>query len=168
MTTFKSRKAFLPLIAFSVLILFYAVFPECVFAETGKWTVASKKFSYARGQSKTAVSDSTAELLSADIMEKMSRSLKRNVMPDELSERTLYKLRTERQSLYLQLSSEYKKRDALFLNDYSEAKLKSSIKDQEKKIQEIQKKIDANLLSAKNEALETEKKSYNSGRNCFL
>ena len=86
-----------------------------------------------------------AEMLPSAILENLNRSIQRNVMPDEQLERSLYKLRTERQSLYLQLSSEYKKRDALVLSNYSDSDLKAALKTEEKKIQEIQDKIDANL-----------------------
>lgn len=93
-------------------------------------------------------------MLPSAILENLNRSLQRNVMPDEQLERNLYKLRTERQSLYLQLSSEYKKRDALVLEHYSDSKLKSAIKTEEKKIKEIQDKIDANLKDLKDQTEE--------------
>ena len=66
-------------------------------------------------------------------------------------DRTKYKLRTERQSLFLQLSSEYKTRDSLGLSNYSDFSLNSALKEEEKKIQSIQKKIDDNLKSLKEE-----------------
>ncbi len=94
-------------------------------------------------------------MLPAAILENLNRSLQRNVMPDEQLDRTLYKLRSERQSLYLQLSSEYKKRDALVIENYSDSKLKSAIKNEEKKIQEIQDKIDKNLQELKEQTEET-------------
>ena len=66
------------------------------------WTVAADKFKYSRGQNEDTVTASIAETLPAEILEKLSQSIKRNVMPDEQYDRTLYKLKTERQSLYLQ------------------------------------------------------------------
>ena len=126
-----------------------------LFCESGKWTIAAQKFTYARGQTEGAVQSGMAEMLPSSILENLNRSLERNVMPDEQLERTLYKLRTDRQSLYLQLSSEYKKRDSLVLSNYSEAQLKSSLKSEEKKIKEIQDKIDANLEELKNQREET-------------
>lgn len=136
----------------SLIFLFYSIYP--LFGETGKWVIAAQKFQYTRGQSEGAVQSGVSEMLPSAILENLNRSLQRNVMPDEQLERNLYKLRTERQSLYLQLSSEYKKRDALVLEHYSDSKLKSAIKTEEKKIQEIQDKIDANLKELKEQTEE--------------
>lgn len=136
----------------SMIFLFYSIYP--LFGETGKWVIAAQKFQYTRGQSEGAVQSGVSEMLPSAILENLNRSLQRNVMPDEQLERNLYKLRTERQSLYLQLSSEYKKRDALVLEHYSDSKLKSAIKTEEKKIQEIQDKIDANLKDLKEQTEE--------------
>jgi len=135
-----------------LIFLFYSIYP--LFGETGKWVIAAQKFQYTRGQSEGAVQLGVSEMLPSAILENLNRSLQRNVMPDEQLERNLYKLRTERQSLYLQLSSEYKKRDALVLEHYSDSKLKSAIKTEEKKIKEIQDKIDANLKELKEQTEE--------------
>lgn len=135
-----------------MIFLFYSIYP--LFGETGKWVIAAQKFQYTRGQSEGAVQSGVSEMLPSAILENLNRSLQRNVMPDEQLERNLYKLRTERQSLYLQLSSEYKKRDALVLEHYSDSKLKSAIKTEEKKIKEIQDKIDANLKDLKDQTEE--------------
>lgn len=136
----------------SLIFLFCSIYP--LFGETGKWVIAAQKFQYTRGQSEGAVQSGVSEMLPSAILENLNRSLQRNVMPDEQLERNLYKLRTERQSLYLQLSSEYKKRDALVLEHYSDSKLKSAIKTEEKKIKEIQDKIDANLKELKEQTEE--------------
>ena len=136
----------------SLIFLFCSIYP--LFGETGKWVIAAQKFQYTRGQSEGAVQSGVSEMLPSAILENLNRSLQRNVMPDEQLERNLYKLRTERQSLYLQLSSEYKKRDALVLEHYSDSKLKSAIKTEEKKIKEIQDKIDANLKELKDQTEE--------------
>ena len=87
-----------------------------LFCESGKWTIGAQKFTYTRGQKKGNVEDKIAQTLPSAILENLNRAMQRNVMPDEKLERTRYKLRLERQSLYLQLSSEYKKRDSLILN----------------------------------------------------
>ena len=129
-----------------------------LFGDTGKWVIAAQKFQYTRGQTEGAVQSGVSEMLPSAILENLNRSLQRNVMPDEQLERTLYKLRSERQSLYLQLSSEYKKRDALVIENYSDTKLKSAIKTEEKKIKEIQDKIDKNLKDLKEQNDETSRK----------
>ena len=128
-----------------------------LFCENGKWVIAAQKFVPDLAIASDVVNDKTAELIPADILEKIGYSAMRNVYPDERFERTKYKLRTERQSLFLQLSAEYKKRDALVLSNYSDMKLKSAIKESEKKIKDIQKKIDANLAEQKKASDENEK-----------
>ena len=140
----------------SMFFLCSSIYP--LFGETGKWVIAAQKFQYTRGQTEGAVQSGVSEMLPSAILENLNRSLQRNVMPDEQLERNLYKLRTERQSLYLQLSSEYKKRDALVIENYSDTKLKSAIKTEEKKIKEIQDKIDKNLKDLKEQTDETSRK----------
>ena len=108
----------------SLIFLSISIYP--LFGETGKWVIAAQKFQYTRGQSEGAVQSGVSEMLPSAILENLNRSLQRNVMPDEQLERTLYKLRSERQSLYLQLSSEYKKRDALVLENYTDSTLKAA------------------------------------------
>ena len=120
-----------------------------LFGEDGKWVIAAQKFIYARGQTKNAVTSNIEETIPINILEKISRSLERNIMPNERFERENYKLRTERQSLYLQLSSEYKKRDSLVLNNYSDMRMKSELKAEEKKIKQIQEKLEKNIAEQK-------------------
>lgn len=120
-----------------------------LFGEDGKWVIAAQKFIYARGQKKNAVTSNIEETIPINILEKISRSLERNIMPNERFERENYKLRTERQSLYLQLSSEYKKRDSLVLNNYSDMRMKSELKAEEKKIKQIQEKLEKNIAEQK-------------------
>ena len=129
-----------------------------LFCESGKWVIAAQKFEVNAGTENNTVNDKTGELLPSDILEKIGDSIIRNVFPDEQFERTKYKLRTELQSLFLQLSAEYKKRDSLVLANYSEYKLKAAIKESEKKIAELQKKINTNLESLKKASDENERK----------
>ena len=131
-----------------VFIFLWASFSP-LFGEDGKWVIAAQKFIYARGQTKNAVTSNIEETIPINILEKISRSLERNIMPNERFERENYKLRTERQSLYLQLSSEYKKRDSLVLNNYSDMRMKKKIKAEEKKIKQIQEKLEKNIAEQK-------------------
>ncbi len=148
---------------FSVLrgctfIFLFLFISQSAFSSGYVWTVAAEKFNYSRGQNEDSVTSSIAESLPLEILEKMSQSIKRNILPDEQYERASYKLRTERQSLYLQLSSEYKKRDSIVLNNYSQSKLEAEIKAQEKKIAEIEEKIQKNIESQKKELEDSELK----------
>lgn len=119
--------------------------PRIFPADDTTWTIAAQKFSLARGQKESAVFDSIAENLPAAILEKIARNQSRSVLPPESLERIRYDLRAERQSLFLQLSGEHKKRDSLFMGDYSQRRLEAKLKEADKKIAEIQKKISANL-----------------------
>ena len=131
-----------------ILVFFLSIFPLFSEDET-KWVIAAEKFSYAKGQKETALLKSLSENLPASILEKLSQNQFRSVLPSENLERTRFKLRKERQSLFLQLSSEYKKRDTLFMYDYSKWRLKRAIAEEEKKIKAIQKKIDENIAELK-------------------
>lgn len=127
--------------------------------ETEKnWVIAAEKFTMAKGQKSNSVTEGFTETIPVSIMEQLCKTIERNVLPDEKLERDKYKLRKDRQSLYLQLSSEYKKRDALVLNDYSDAMLKSKIKEENKAIKNIQDKIDSNLEEVKKLEADTERK----------
>ncbi len=116
--------------------------------------LGAEKFSLARGQKETSVSKSVSENLPSSIMEKLNDSQFRNVLPSEQLARTRNKLSTERKSLFLQLSSAYKKKDALFLNDYSNLKLKRKLREENKTIKSIEESLKTNLETLK-EAEET-------------
>ena len=108
-TKFKSIRQ----TVFSILF-FLTACAAPLYAENAKWIIAAQKFVPDKSLAQDAVNSKTAELIPADILEKIGSSAMRNVYPDERFERVKYKLRTERQSLFLQLSAEYKKRgDAL-------------------------------------------------------
>ena len=139
-------------------VLIFLFFSTAAVSESYVWTVGAEKFKYSKGQKEDAVTSSIAETIPSEILEKLSNSIKRNVMPDEQYERTAYKLRTERQSLYLQLTSEYKKRDSIVINTISDSKLKAGIKAEEKKIAEIEEKINKNIEKQKQELNETERR----------
>lgn len=140
-----------------IFLFFSFIFVSApLYSTEGIWVLGAEKFKYAKGQQENSVTSNTAEMLPSDILEKLNRALERNVMPDEQYDRGSYKLREERHSLYLQLAAEYKKRDAIVLNNYSSQKLKSEIKTEEKKISDIQKKIDDNLSELREQQQETE------------
>lgn len=146
-----------------LIFIYFLIFSICtVYAQTSTgnsdWIIAAEKFSLLKGQKSSSVTEGFRETVPVGIMEQLCKTIERNVLPDERFERQKYKLRKERQSLYLQLSSEYKKRDALVLGDYSEFTLKSKIKDEDKAIKAIQEKIDDNLKELKKLEAETEQK----------
>lgn len=132
-----SKKVFLVWII-SILISISA------FAEE-TWTIAAQKFTYAKGQKQSVVTDATAVMFSARILEKLNVSLYRTIPVDENLERLRFTSRKERSSLFLQLSSAIQKRDAVVLQNYSDKELKKKIAEEDKAIAEIREKIAQNI-----------------------
>ncbi len=128
------------------LFLTLLIFSSNVFAATtqSEWIIGAQKFSFTRNQT-GSVANGIAVMFPARILEKLSSNMYRNLYKDEKAERELYKLRQEKNSYFLQLSSEIKKRDSLFLDKYSKSELDRKIEAQNKKIQEIKTKLDDNL-----------------------
>lgn len=149
---FSCKKLFLYLIIFSLAL--QSMFSK----ENETWTVAAEKFTFSKGQIENNVTAGIAETLPKSILENLNQVLERNINIDEKLERTAYDLRTKRQSLYLQLSNEYKKRDVLFLT-YTDNKLKKELLNSEKEINKIKKQIDDNLSQFKKAESEMRKKA---------
>ena len=140
-----------------VFFIFFYVFLPAIFGdENAVWTIASQKFVFAKGQSDSSINRALAETIPISILEKLNKNLERNVMPDEIYSRKSKELLKSRQSLFLQLSSAYQKRDTLFLENISQKALEKKIKEEEKNIREIQKKIDDNLKEQAELSLKTE------------
>ena len=135
-------------------LLFFGLF--FVSAETGNWTLAAEPFLFSGrnpdGSSVQAIQKAIPSLILEQIAENLTR------MPRSLEklDRTLYGLKTERAALFLQLSAEVQKRDALVLGKYSSYQLKSKLKDSDRKIKEIRDKIAGNLKSAADEETKRE------------
>ena len=124
--------------------------------ELNTWTVAAEEFVFTKGQTDNSVTKGIGETVPKSILENLNRYFVRNIRPGEELERKRYDLRKKRQDLYLQLSSQYQKRDSLFLS-YSGKKLEKQKAEQNKKIAEIEKKINDNLEELK--SAEAEEKS---------
>lgn len=149
-----------------VFFLFFSVFLQNLFcAENAKWTIAAQKFDFAKGQNDSSINRALSETIPVSILEKLNKNLERNVLPDEVYSRKSKELLKSRQSLFLQLSSAYQKRDALFLENISQKALEKKIKEEEKKIKEIQKKIDDNLQEQNELILKTETQLEQINRN---
>ncbi len=125
--------------------IFILVFFCLDFAFADSWTLAARKFTFSQ---KGIDSTSTAKIstvLPKLILEQIAQKGIRTVSFQEQLDRELYTLQTERLSLILQLSKERKTRDAFVLSKDNPGDLKKNLKEQEKKIQEIETKIDENL-----------------------
>lgn len=141
-----------------ILVLFCAN-ALCEDSSDEAWILAAQKFEIEEYKEHSAALESAAAVIPKLILEQISLDTKRTVLRDERLSQKLDSLLTERLSLFLDLSKEVKSRDALVLNNYTMFEYQSALKAQEKKIDEVQKKIDANL-KAQEEAIfpETGKK----------
>lgn len=127
----------------AVILTFFILFSFNLFSEKN-WIIGAEQFVSTRGK-QTSVTDGITRMFPSRILEKLSTNLYRNVSEDEELYSKINSLKTERTSLFLQMSSEIKKRDSFVTGNYSEKELKKKIEEQSKKIAEIQNKIDENL-----------------------
>ena len=137
------RKFFIPLFVFCSLSQNFFGADNGNSASEKSWILAGRKFDVEGASSKAA--QSAASVLPKLILERISVDMIRSVMPDEKAARKNDALLTERLDLFLQLSKEIKARDALVLNNYNGVAFELALNDSQKKIKDIQDKIDANL-----------------------
>lgn len=133
----------------SVIILMCSICFAAEQSKTSKWVIAAEQFVSTQNKD-DSISNTLVSVIPIEILDKLGNSLYRTVSADESYERKTYNLKNERISLFLQLSNQIKKRDALFLENYSQKELKKHLEDEEKKIQEIKDKLEENLLEQKN------------------
>ena len=123
------------------------------------WTLAAVEFSFDSGKTRAESSLEAAKTLPQLILERISSGEIRKVPESEVLDRKLKTLQTERLSLYLQLSKENQTRDALVLSSSDSKKLRKLIKDEDEKIEEIERKIKENLENAEKETSAASEKS---------
>ncbi len=119
------------------------------------WVLAAQKYSFAQKGSRGLSMEQFATVLPQLILAQIAVEGTRVLPSQEVLDRKLDTLQTERLSLFLQLSKEYQTRDALVVNTLKPKKLEKDLAAAQKKIDEIQKKIDENL-----EKTEKEKADY--------
>lgn len=117
------------------------------FAEETQWTVGAVKFYYTQSIERNEYENHVLEAVPKLILEQLYGTRERNVPAREILDRQINSLLKERLSLFLELSKEEKVKDALVIKDLSEYQFNKQKNQQEKKIEEIQKKIDKNLES---------------------
>ncbi len=108
------------------------------------WVLASQEFKIKNKNIKESESQLT-KVLPQLILEQFSENGLRLISSEEELDRELYKLQTERLSLFLQLSKEEKSRDALVLSKATPSELKKALSEAGKKIEDIESKISENL-----------------------
>lgn len=113
-------------------------------AETDNWVLAAEKFTYSQKNVDLAIQAASTSLPSL-VLEQIAENLVRLPRAQEMQDSELYALKSERLSLFLQLSKEVKERDSVLLNNYSSSKLKYKLSAYDKKIAELNKKVKENL-----------------------
>ncbi len=114
-------------------------------ADSAAWTLAAEVFSFTQSSELSSAQQGISSLLPQLILEQISSSSVRMTSSQEMLDRKLSELQTERISLFLQLSKEVKTRDSLLLSESNSKKLQKALKTEEEKIKEIEEKIKENL-----------------------
>ncbi|MBQ0162387.1 MAG: hypothetical protein KBS84_04390 [Treponema sp.] len=130
------------LVIFIILISTSLSFAEDV---KDKWTIGAAEFTYSQDLKRGEYEKAVLKVLPELILEQLYGTEYRNVSDQEMIDRKLDVLLKERLSLFLELSKEVKTKNALVLKDISEYQFKKQNDIQDKKIKNIQKKIDDNL-----------------------
>ena len=138
-------------IILSIFLIFSAAYS---FVAAADWIVAAQKFELTRGQT-DSVSNALSTIIPSRILDNFGTKNFRTIHKTEQNDREIYDLKKSQNSLFLQLSSEIKKRDSLVLGNYSQKELAAKIAEEDKKIEEIQTKIKENVERRKE--LEAEK-----------
>lgn len=139
---------------FLFCIILFLYLSSNVFAED--WVLAAKRFEFTQSKKRDISEEELSALMPQLILEQISEGLIRKTSGREMMNRSLESYLVERQSLFLQLSKEYKKRDSLVLTTSSKKKLEKAIKKQQAVIKEIEDKIEENLNNT--EQIKTEYK----------
>lgn len=127
-------------------LLIYIFISFSLFSQSKKnWVFAAEAFETESYTANSIVVNSFAKMLPARILEKMNTTLYRTLDEDEILARELFELKKSRSSLYLQLSSEIKKRDSLVVYSYTQKELDEQIAAETQKIEEIKDKLKENL-----------------------
>lgn len=111
------------------------------------WVIGAQAFSFPEKQN-NGVTRGLSKTVPEKILESVLQYSSREILLEESNQRKFYDLKNQRTSLFLQLSAEIKKRDALVLS-YSDKAYEKKLKEAENKIADIQKQIDKNLETQK-------------------
>ncbi|QTQ13761.1 hypothetical protein HRQ91_04425 [Treponema parvum] len=116
--------------------------------EEKTWTLAAVPFKFTNEIMTDEASAAVAENIPKLILEQVYAGASRTPSAREMLSRDADSLRTERLSLFLQLSKAEKDRDALILRDLSDYKFKKEVVKKEKEIDELHVKITENLVKS--------------------
>ena len=127
----------------AMLFLHSAFLAQAAFCDD--WVLAAERFTFSQSKKQTEALEKISIVLPQLILEQISSEQIRVIPDAEEYERKLLKLQTERIDLFLQLSKEYKARDALFATKIKPKEFEKALSEAYKKISEIEVKISENL-----------------------
>lgn len=113
------------------------------------WILAARKFDFTQKKNHTTSEESFLEILPQLILEQTSFGLTRTTSNEEMLDRGLSSLLTERQSLFLQLSKLVSERDSCVLRNLTPKKLEKLLAKKNREIEEVEKQIRDNLEKTK-------------------
>ena len=126
-------------------IFFFSIAINSLFFTSAKdWVLSSCEFSLSSAEA-GSVEKQVASLLPSLILEHIITDTDRFIPREEALDRALDASKTERLSLFLQLSKEVKTRDSVFLIESSSRAKKKKISASEKKIKELKDEIEENI-----------------------
>lgn len=121
----------------------FFLFSSQVFCEN--WVLAAQEFSFEQPGKHSESEIKAATVIPQLILERIAQGNLRAISKNEKLDRQLNALQTERLSLFLQLSKEYKTRDALVLSKKNARELAKALKDEADKIADLEEQISRNL-----------------------
>ncbi len=148
---FFRRHSHIFLILFFTLFAGTSLFAADTTEKKTNWVLAAQKYSFSQKGKRGLSVEQFASVLPQLILEQIAIEGTRVLPSQEVLDRRLDSLQTERLSLFLQLAKEYQSRDALVVNTLSPKKLTKELEASQKKIDELQKKIDENLEKTEKE-----------------
>lgn len=129
-----------------ILVVLFSLFSSFCFAEEEKqWTLSAVEFSYTQDKERSEYEKAILSAIPKLILEQAYGIQNRNVPDKEIYDRKVNDLVKERLGLFLELSKEFKLRDSLVLQSLSEYQYNKQLKASEKKVNEIQTKLEKNL-----------------------
>ena len=130
-----------------VVFLFFLI-NELLFCTEENWIMAAVPFTAGTSIDSQEALESAAETLPRLLLDYLEGSGNRVMEDDEIKNRVLFSLMTERQELFNQLSSELRSRDAIMFNSSTSIEKRKQKKESTARIEELQKKIRTNLAKA--------------------
>ncbi|MBO4731576.1 MAG: hypothetical protein J5597_02040 [Spirochaetaceae bacterium] len=132
--------------AISVFFLAHAA----LFGIEENWTMAAVPFTAGTSTESQEALEQAARTLPGLLLDYLEGSGNRVMEDDEIKNRVLFSLMTERQELFDQLSNELRTRDAVMFNSSTSTEKRKQKKQSDARIKELQEKIQNNLAKAAN------------------